>query len=129
VSATRFEAQQFLGVFRYTRRAIDLVWQTSRRLTLGLVLLTLVVGSLPAVAAYLGKLIVDAVLLAMHVYETTGAIEYQPLLNYVLLEALILTCLSAAQRATTAHQALLRGLLGQKVNVMILEKAQTLALA
>ena len=129
MSATRFEAQQFLGVFRYTRRAIDLVWQTSRRLTLGLVLLTLVVGSLPAVAAYLGKLIVDAVLLAMHVYETTGAIEYQPLLNYVLLEALILTCLSAAQRATTAHQALLRGLLGQKVNVMILEKAQTLALA
>ncbi|GLR62717.1 ABC transporter ATP-binding protein [Marinospirillum insulare] len=128
-ATTNNEAQQFLGVFRYTRRAIELVWQTSRRLTLGLVLLTLVVGSLPAVAAYLGKLIVDAVLMAMQVYQTTGLVEYQPLLNYVLLEALILTCLSAAQRATTAHQALLRGLLGQKVNVMILEKAQTLALA
>lgn len=122
------ELQHFLGVFRYTRRAINLVWLTSQRLTLGLMLLTVLVGGLPAVAAYLGKLIVDAVLMAMQVYQTTGLVEYQPLLNYVLLEALILTCLSAAQRAITAHQALLRGLLGQKVNVMILEKAQTLAL-
>ena len=128
-TVTQNEFKQFLGVFRYTRRAIDLVWKTSRRLTLGLMLLTVLVGSLPAIAAYLGKLIVDAVLMAMQVYQTTGLVEYQPLLNYVLLEALILTCLSAAQRATTAHQALLRGLLGQKVNEMILEKAQTLSLA
>ncbi|MBE0507174.1 MAG: ABC transporter ATP-binding protein [Marinospirillum sp.] len=92
-------------------------------------LLTVVAGVLPAIAAYIGKLIVDAVLLAMQVHQDTGLLEYQPLLNYVLLEALVLTCISAAQRATAAHQALLRALLGQKVNVMILEKAQTLSLA
>lgn len=123
------ELQRFLGVFRYTRRAIELVWQTSRRLTFGLMLLTVVAGVLPAIAAYIGKLIVDAVVLAMQVHQDTGLLEYQPLLNYVLLEALVLTCISAAQRATAAHQALLRALLGQKVNVMILEKAQTLSLA
>ena len=78
------ELQHFLGVFRYTHRAINLVWLTSQRLTLGLMLLTVLVGGLPAVAAYLGKLIVDAVLMAMQVYQTTGLVEYQPLLNYVL---------------------------------------------
>lgn len=123
------ELQRFLGVFRYTRRAMELVWQTSRRLTSGLMLLTLAAGVLPAIAAYIGKLIVDAVVLAMQVHQETGLLEYQPLLNYVLLEALVLTGISAAQRATAAHQALLRALLGQKVNVMILEKAQTLSLA
>lgn len=123
------EIHRFLGVFRYTRRAVSLVWQTSRRLTLGLMFLTLVSGILPAVAAWLGKLIVDAVVAAMEVYQTTGEVDYQPLLTYVLLEALVLIGISAAQRATAAHQALLRALLGQKVNVMILEKAQTLSLA
>ncbi|WP_404419956.1 ABC transporter ATP-binding protein [Marinospirillum sp.] len=123
------EIHRFLGVFRYTRRAMNLVWQTSRRLTFGLVLLTLISGILPAVAAWLGKLIVDAVVAAMEVYQSTGEMDYQPLLTYVLLEALVLIGISAAQRATAAHQALLRALLGQKVNVMILEKAQTLSLA
>lgn len=128
-SSSTSELQRFLGVFRYTRRALELVWQTSRRLTFGLMLLTVIAGVLPAIAAYIGKLIVDAVVLAMQVHQQTGLLEYQPLLNYVLLEALILTGISAAQRATSAHQALLRALLGQKVNVMILEKAQTLSLA
>ncbi|SFX72189.1 ABC transporter ATP-binding protein [Marinospirillum alkaliphilum] len=128
-SRSTSELQRFLGVFRYTRRAIQLVWQTSRRLTLGLMLLTLIAGVLPAVAAWIGKLIVDAVVLAMQVHQTTGLVEYQPVLNYLLLEALVLIGISATQRATAAHQALLRALLGQKVNVMILEKAQTLSLA
>lgn len=122
------EIQRFLGVFRYTRQALGLVWQTSRQLTLGLVVLTLFAGILPAVAAWVGKLIVDAVVLAMQVHQTTDTLEYQPVLNYILLEAAILIGISATQRTTSAHQALLRALLGQKVNVMILEKAQTLSL-
>src|SRR3546814_18418259 len=38
----------FLGVFRYSRRAVELVWSTSRGLTVALGLLTLVAGLLPA---------------------------------------------------------------------------------
>ena len=44
----------FLGTFRFSRRAIDLVWSTSRPLTFGLVLLTLIAGVLPAVIAFVG---------------------------------------------------------------------------
>ena len=50
-----------LGVFGYSRRALDLVWTTSRPLTIALGLLTLVGGILPAVIAYIGQLIVDGV--------------------------------------------------------------------
>ena len=53
--------QGFFGVFRYSRRALELVWSTHRGLTIALALLTLIAGVLPASVAYVGSLIVDAV--------------------------------------------------------------------
>src|SRR6266702_3916115 len=55
----------FFGVFRYSHRAIQLVWSTSPVLTVSLGLLTIVAGVLPAGIAYVGSLIVDAVVYAM----------------------------------------------------------------
>ena len=52
---------RFFGVFRYGRRAIELVWQTNPALTIGFALLTAIAGVLPAAIAYVGQLIVDAV--------------------------------------------------------------------
>jgi hypothetical protein len=43
-----------LGVFGYSRRALELVWTTSKALTITLGLLTLIGGVLPAVIAYIG---------------------------------------------------------------------------
>lgn len=120
--------RQMLGVFKYSQRAIKLVWQTSSSLTIGLAIATLIAGLLPAVAAYIGQLIVDAVLAAMETYKTTGVFEYQSALQYVVMEGIILLAISAAQRSIAAQQSLLRALLGQKVNALILEKAQTLSL-
>ncbi|WP_250148069.1 ABC transporter ATP-binding protein [Halomonas jincaotanensis] len=119
---------RFLGVFRYSRRALGLVWQTSRPLTLGLALCTLVAGVLPAVAAWIGQLIVDAVVAAMEVHRETGQVEWWSVLRYVLAEAGVITLIALAQRGLSAQQSLLRALLGQKVNVMILEKAGELSL-
>ncbi|WP_043527670.1 ABC transporter ATP-binding protein [Litchfieldella xinjiangensis] len=123
----------FFSVFRYSRRALELVWSTSRGLTLGLALCTLVAGILPAVAAWVGQLIVDAVVAAMESHqndETASALETAwPVLRYVALEALVIACIALAQRGLSAQQSLLRALLGQKVNVMILEKAGHLSLA
>ena len=118
----------FLGVFRYSRRALGLVWQTSRPLTLGLALCTLVAGVLPAVAAWLGQLIVDAVVAAMDLHRETGQVAWWSVLRYVLAEAGVISLIALAQRGLSAQQSLLRALLGQKVNVMILEKAGKLSL-
>ncbi|MGH8178365.1 MAG: hypothetical protein ACREV5_19070, partial [Steroidobacter sp.] len=58
-------ARGFLGVFGYSRRAMELVWTTSRPLTLAFAALTLIAGTLPAAVAYVGALIVDAVVAAI----------------------------------------------------------------
>ncbi|MBD2497059.1 ABC transporter ATP-binding protein [Nostoc sp. FACHB-280] len=116
--------RQSLSVFRYSGRAINLVWTTSRGLTLSLATLTLVAGLLPAAIAYIGKLIVDAVLLAAQGNAVGG---YHPLW-YVGLEAIAVILLAGSQRGLLVCQSLLRVLLGQRVNVLILEKALTLEL-
>ena len=109
----------FFGVFRYSRRALELVWSTNRPLTVALGLLTLLAGILPALVAVVGALIVDAVVRA------SGAAH---VLRLVALEAALVAAIAAAQRGLSLCQSLLRAQLGQRVNVMILEKALTLEL-
>ncbi|MEH2070951.1 MAG: ABC transporter ATP-binding protein [Nostoc sp.] len=120
--------RQSLTVFRYSGRAVSLVWTTSRSLTIFLASLTLVAGLLPAAISYLGKLIVDAVVFASQVNSNGNGVNiYHPLL-YVGLEAIAVILLAGSQRGIVICQSLLRALLGQRVNVLILEKALTLDL-
>ena len=113
----------FFGVFRYSRRALELVWTTNRNLTLALAVLTLVAGVLPASIAYIGSLIVDAVVNAMR-----NASAASRVVDLVVIEGLLVAAIAAAQRGLSVCQSLLRAQLGQRVNVMILEKALTLQL-
>jgi ATP-binding cassette, subfamily B, bacterial len=113
----------FFGVFRYSRRALQLVWSTNSTLTLALALLTLIAGVLPAGVAYVGALIVDAVVGAMR-----GGGSARHVVELVLMEGVLVASISAAQRGIQLCQSLLRAQLGQRVNVMILEKALTLEL-
>jgi len=114
----------FFGVFRYSRRALELVWTTSAALTLTLAALTVVAGVLPAGVAYVGSLIVDAVVSAIR----SGGLATR-VVQLVLIEGALVAAMAAAQRGLSVCQSLLRAQLGQRVNVMILEKALTLELA
>ena len=114
----------FFSVFRYSRRAVELVWSTSHRLTVALAVLTVAAGALPAAVAYVGALIVDAVVAAINV----GGNDAGRVIQYVVLEGLLVACIAASQRGISLCQSLLRAQLGQRVNVMILEKALTLEL-
>jgi len=123
------QRRNFLGVFRYSRRALGLVWTTSRLLTVVLGVLTLLAGVLPAGMAWVGALIIDAVVHATAVYKQSGTAQLVPVFRLVALEALIVAVMAGAQRGISLCQSLLRAQLGQRVNVMILEKAITLELA
>jgi ATP-binding cassette, subfamily B, bacterial len=114
----------FFGVFRYSRRALELVWSTNRPLTIGLACLTLVAGALPASVAYIGSLIVDAVVAAIR----AGGADTRRVVGLVILEGVLVATIAAAQRGLSFSQSLLRVQLGQRVNEMILEKALTLEL-
>jgi ATP-binding cassette subfamily B protein len=108
--------REFLEVFTYGRKALLLVWQTSRRLTIWLALLTLLSGALPALIAWLGARIVDAVVAA-----AAGSGELAPVLELVALEGLAVASLALCTRALSLSTTLLREQLGFRVNSMILE--------
>ena len=117
-----------LNIFGYGRRALALVWTTNKALCITLGLLTLAAGILPAGIAYLGSLIVDAVIHAADLHRRTGATVLTDVVTFVTLEALVVAATSMVQRGISLAQSLLRAQLGQRVNVMILEKALTLDL-
>ncbi|MDZ7789943.1 MAG: ABC transporter ATP-binding protein [Xanthomonadales bacterium] len=115
---------QFVPLVTYGRRALELVWATSRLLTLALATLTVIAGLLPAAIAWVGKELVDSVVLAIEHGQMGPAIWF-----WLSLEALLVAVMAATQTALSIANNLLRAQLGQRVNVMILEKAQSLELA
>lgn len=121
--------RSFAGVFGYSRRALGLVWSTSRPLSLAFGALTILAGALPAAVAYVGALIVDAVVAAIGASPADRPALTTHALLLVGLEGLLVGATAGVQRGISLCQSLLRALLGQRVNVMILEKALTLELA
>lgn len=119
---------EFLNVFRYSRRAVGLVWTTSRTLTVALAVLTLLAGLMPAGIAYVGKLLVDGVVAAIEVRAQTGVVDVGTVVQWVAVEGVLVAILAGLQRGLGVCESLLRAMLGHRVNVLILEKALTLDL-
>ena len=122
-------SKRFLDVFRYSRRALELVWTTSQKLALIFALLTLVAGVLPAAVAYIGQLIVDGVVAAISQHQQTGSADTSFVMLFVACEAAVVALIAGSQRGISTCQALLRALMGQRINLLILEKALSLKLA
>src|SRR6185437_2553117 len=123
-SPDKLTLRGFFGVFRYSRRAIELVWSTNRLLTVSLAGLTLIAGLLPASVFYVGALIVDAVVAAIR----AGGTDIRRVVELVIIEGVLGAAIAGAQRGISLCQSLLRVQLGQRINELILEKALTLEL-
>jgi len=128
-AASQNLARGFFGVFRYSRRALELVWTTNKALSIALGLLTLTAGMLPAAVAWVGAHIVDAVIAAIQAEPGAREAETRYALLLVAAEGGLIAAIAGAQRGISLCQSLLRAQLGQRVNAMILEKALTLELA
>ena len=89
---------------------------------------TLVTGVVPAAIASVGGLFVDAVAISLQQNGNDFSDFRQEVLIYVLIELGLVLLLTASQRLNMLCQSILRALLGNKINVMILEKALTLEL-
>ena len=121
--------RKFVSVFQYSRVAIGIVWSASAALTVVMAVTTLIAGILPAAIASVGGLFVDAVANAIQQTGEAAAQARNDVLLYVLVEAGLVVIITGAQKLNTVCQSILRVLLGNKINVMILEKALTLELA
>ena len=121
--------RKVFAVFQYSRVAIEIVWSTSATLTVVMAITTIVTGVLPAAIASVGGLFVDAV---SSIFQQTGVSVEQArsdVLFYVFVEVGLVILMTGAQRVNSVCQSIMRVLLGNKINVMILEKALTLELA
>ena len=90
---------------------------------------TLVTGVVPAAIASVGGLFVDAVANSLQQNANDFSDFRQEVLMFVLIEFGLVLILTGSQRINMLCQSILRALLGNKINVMILEKALTLELA
>ncbi len=120
----KLDLKGYLGVFRYIKRAIQLVWSTNRGLTLGLAIGSLLGGLLPTGIAYVGKRLINAI----DVARQTSSGDHSVAMMWVGAELGLVVAAALVQRTLGIFRSLLRAQLGQRINVEILDKALTLEL-
>ncbi|MEZ4366180.1 MAG: ABC transporter ATP-binding protein [Kofleriaceae bacterium] len=123
---TPVSLRNYLGFFRYSRRAIALVWATSKTLTIGLGLGALLAGLLPGAIAWVGKHLIDAVVTAS---RSATDVDRHAAMLWVGLEMGLVVVLATMTKVLDIFRALLRQQLGNRINVLILDKALTLELS
>ena len=112
----------------YSARTLGLVWKSAPGGVVALAVLTLVAAALPPFVAYVGKLIIDAVIAA---HAAAGAAREAALARAVRLVALELgavVAMAACERVLALIRQVVGLRLGIDINVRILEKAERLSL-
>jgi ATP-binding cassette subfamily B protein len=113
--------------FAHTPQAVRLVWQTNRRATVGLGLLTLGGALLPASQAWVGKLIVDGVVAAIRGGADPERIK--TVFVYLVIELGLFLLSTALNHARRLIQQLIQLQLANRIRADIIRKALTLDLA
>ncbi len=121
----RERARLTLQYLKYLPRTFGLVRESSPAFAVGLIVLLLGQAALPAAMAWVGKLIVDAVVAAARASDP--ALRWQ-VLRLVGVEAGLMALSTAMSRGQSLLRDLMRASLGNHVNTLILEKAATLEL-
>jgi ATP-binding cassette subfamily B protein/ATP-binding cassette subfamily C protein len=113
------------AVFRQVPGTLRLVWEADRGGAIAVAALTLVLALLPAGIAWVGKLIVDGVVLAA---RTGAEADRARVGGLVAVELALMAVQLSAGRLLSLRRELLRGVLGNAVNERILAKALALEL-
>ena len=114
--------------FSQTRRTLGLVWRSSRAGTIALAALTVLSSALAPAVAYVGKIIVDAVVSARATSGAASEAAVHRALMWVGVELALIVGAAGLERTLGLVRQLVGARLGIDVNVMILEKALTLKL-
>ncbi|HUQ05806.1 MAG TPA: ABC transporter ATP-binding protein [Kofleriaceae bacterium] len=117
--------KSLVGVFGYARRALGLVWETSRGVTIALGVGAVVSGLAPTAMAWAGKRLVDSIVQAA---ATNATADRDAALVWVAVEAGLALLLMISTRLLSILRSLLRAQLGNRINVMILQKSLALDL-
>ena len=121
----RERARLTLSYLRALPRVFQLVKDSSRGFATGIVALMVGQALIPAAMAWVGKLIVDAVVQAA---RTGSPADERRVVEYVLIEFGLMVVSTVLSRGQALLRDLMRASLGNHVNTLILDKAATLEL-
>jgi len=113
------------GLLEQLPRALALVWEADRRNAVVTALLTLVQAVLPASMAWIGKLIIDAVVGSARAPSDESR---RLVMQYVAWELGLALLVLVTSRLQTLTRELLRARLGNLLNERLLQKSLTLEL-
>ncbi len=120
-----FQLSKVFLAFTQLPRVMRLVWSTSRMLTITMALLSVVSGFLPALSVVITRGVVDSVIDA-----ALGRVHNLNMVWFFVVAQLVVGLgQSFFSTLTNIAQQLLQELVGNRVQTMILEKANTLDLA
>jgi ATP-binding cassette subfamily B protein len=120
--------QRLRGSFVHTGKALGMVWRSSPAGTLTLAGLTVVAALLQPTSAYVGKLIVDAVIAAREATPAARDAAMTHAVFCVALELGVIVAMALLERVLGLVRLVVGARLGVDVNVQILEKALALDL-
>ena len=115
-----------VGALKNLPKFFRLIWNTSKSMTIGNLLLRLVKASLPLAMLYVGKLIIDEVI---RLIDVTGERDLTYLWGLVALELGLAILSDIINRGITLLDSLLGDLFSNKTSVALIEHAATLDLA
>ncbi len=127
-------------------RVIRLVWDASPAITAGLFAVTVVAGVIPAISAYISKLLVNAVVLGIEVHSHPATVAnavrfdfgpfHTPVFTTVngiifiaILQVVIFALIAFLSTARNITQQLLQNAVSMRIQLMVMEKAASLDLA
>src|SRR5919198_1470486 len=115
--------RNFASLSRQVRPTLELVWKADPRGAVVTIALTLIAAVLPPALAWVGKLIVDAVVAA-----SRGEGDPKRVIGLVGLELGLMVISTLVTRLLGLERELLRARLGNVINLRILDKALELEL-
>ncbi len=118
-----FSLKQVIGAFTGLPRVLRLVWSTSSLLTITMGLLSLLQGFTPAISVLITKMVIDSVVLGFRIHRVS------PIFLPVGLQLGISLVSNLLSTLSNITQQLLQERVGNKIQLMVLEKANTLDLA
>ncbi len=115
------------SVLQPLRRALKLVWMADARGTLGMAMITLINGLLPAAQVWVAKLIIDSILLSLQQHHQPLDAFYK-LLPYLLVEFGIIFLGAMAGQFRRLLDEIIDHKIGFLINTQIIRKALRLEL-
>lgn len=117
-----------LKALRHLPKLLRLVWETEPRYVVGILLLRLARAGIPLLVLWIGKLIVDEVILAVQVSSAGGVVSWTRLIELLAIELVIALVGEGLSRVSSLFESLLGDLFANRTSVELMRHAAMLDL-